>query len=196
MPRLATHIDDETGATLAAYCATFLTKREIILDLMSSSVSHLARNSAFRRAIGHGINRAELQTNQQLDEYLLQNLNKTPAQPFKAASFDACLTVLSLQYLTKPVEVFSETTRILKPSGVLTALFSNPVCLLRGLPFGRHWATTRSVSWFLNIHTTPAGLTNPSYGTCRRTRKVAIRFAPSTYAQQHVTYVVPSQISA
>ncbi len=144
MPRLAAHIYDEAGVALAAYHATSLMKGEAILDLMSSSVSHPPQNSAFVRTIGHGINRAELGANQQLDEYLIKDLNKTPALPSKAASFDACLIVVSLQYLTGPFEVFSEITRRFKPRGVLAASFSNWVFLLRRLRFRSRWTTTRS----------------------------------------------------
>ncbi|MEL0112620.1 MAG: methyltransferase domain-containing protein [Rickettsiales bacterium] len=125
MPRLVTHIDDEACAALAGYYATLLKEGDVVLDLMSSCVSHLPRDAAFGKVIGHGMNRTELEANPQLDEYFLQNLNKTPDLPFEAASFDACLIAVSVQYLSRPVEVFAEIARILKPGGVLAASFSN-----------------------------------------------------------------------
>ncbi len=125
MPRLVTHIDEAACAALAAYYATVLKDGDVVLDLMSSCVSHLPPDARYGKVIGHGMNRTELEANPQLDEYFLQNLNKTPALPFEAGSFDACLIAVSVQYLTRPVELFAEIARILKPGGVLAVSFSN-----------------------------------------------------------------------
>lgn len=71
------------------------------------------------------MNRAELAANQQLDEYVVQNLNLNPALPFQDAEFDAALICVSIQYLTHPVAVLRETARVLKPSAPVIITFSN-----------------------------------------------------------------------
>ena len=45
--------------------------------------------------------------------------------PFDDASFDACLIALSVQYLTRPSEVFAEIGRVLVSGGVCAVSFSN-----------------------------------------------------------------------
>ena len=90
---------------------------DAVLDLMSSCVSHLPDEPKPLGVTGHGMNLQELKANQQLDDYFIQNLNKSPSLSFDDAEFDLCLIAVSVQYLTDPVSVFSESARILKPGG-------------------------------------------------------------------------------
>jgi SAM-dependent methyltransferase len=124
-PRLVTHIDESACAALSAYYARTLRDGDRILDLMSSCVSHLPTPLAPERVIGHGMNATELEANPQLDEYFLQNLNKTPMLPLEDASFNACLIAVSVQYLVEPAAVFTEIGRILTPGGLVAVSFSN-----------------------------------------------------------------------
>ena len=124
-PRFVTHIDDPACAALTDYYATHLQNGDRILDLMSSCVSHLPHDLSPRTVIGHGMNAEELSANPQLDDYFIQNLNKSPGLPFERDSFDACLIAVSVQYLTDPVRVFSEISRVLSLSGRLIVSFSN-----------------------------------------------------------------------
>ncbi|MFT5486747.1 MAG: SAM-dependent methyltransferase [Paracoccaceae bacterium] len=125
MPRLVTHIDDAACAALSAYYAETLRDGDRILDLMSSCVSHLPVALVPGRVVGHGMNETELEANPQLDEFFLQNLNKTQVLPLEDASFDACLIAVSVQYLVSPVTVFAEIGRILRPGGRVAVSFSN-----------------------------------------------------------------------
>jgi SAM-dependent methyltransferase len=45
--------------------------------------------------------------------------------PFPEAVFDAVLCTVSVEYLTRPFEVFAEVARVLRPGGVFAATFSN-----------------------------------------------------------------------
>lgn len=47
----------------------------------------------------------------------MQDLNVNPKLPFEDNSFDVITNVVSVDYLTKPIEVFKEMRRILKPGG-------------------------------------------------------------------------------
>lgn len=124
-PRLVTHIDEAACAALSAFYADHLKDGDRILDLMSSCVSHLPTALSPGRVVGHGMNTTELAANPQLDDYFLQNLNKAPELPLEAASFDACLIAVSVQYLVNPVAVFTEIGRILRPGGLVAVSFSN-----------------------------------------------------------------------
>ncbi|GFY98444.1 S-adenosyl-L-methionine-dependent methyltransferases superfamily protein [Actinidia rufa] len=62
---------------------------------------------------------------QVLTEYVVQDLNINPKLPFEDNSFDVITNVVSVDYLTKPIDVFKEMCRILKPGGLVIMSFSN-----------------------------------------------------------------------
>ena len=48
---------------------------------------------------------------------MAQDLNKNPIFPFPESSFDIVTCVVSVDYLTRPLEIFSEISRVLRPGG-------------------------------------------------------------------------------
>ncbi|MDA0231016.1 MAG: methyltransferase domain-containing protein [Proteobacteria bacterium] len=124
-PRLVKHIDEPACVALADYYARTLPTGSDILDLMSSYASHLPAHHAHRRVVGLGMNLRELEANQQLSERHVHNLNTHPVMPFADGSFDACILAVSVQYLTRPIEVFADVARVLKPGALLAISFSN-----------------------------------------------------------------------
>jgi len=117
LPRFVTHIDDATIAALTAFYRERLPPRARVLDLMSSWVSHLPADVEYACVAGLGMNAEELDRNPRLTERVVQDLNVTPALPWADASFDFVLNAVSIQYLTRPVEVFAEVRRVLRPGG-------------------------------------------------------------------------------
>jgi SAM-dependent methyltransferase len=124
-PRLVAHIDDVTIAALTDYYREVIPAGGVVLDLMSSWISHLPQDSTYAEVVGHGMNQAELNANPRLSERLVQDLNADPALPFADDRFDAALIAVSVQYLTRPVEVFAELARVLKPAGRLIVATSH-----------------------------------------------------------------------
>jgi SAM-dependent methyltransferase len=124
-PRLVTHIDDRAIAAVTQLYREFFPAGGEILDLMSSWISHLPPEVAYRRVIGLGMNEVELRRNDRLDAYVVQNLNTDPELPFGAAEFDGAGICVSIDYLTRPVEVLREIGRVLKAGGPLLITFSN-----------------------------------------------------------------------
>lgn len=116
-PRFVTHIDDATIAALTAFYQDTLTPGSDILDLMSSWISHLPEAMVFHHVAGLGMNAEELDGNPRLDTRVVQNLNQQPELSYEDASFDAVLIAVSVQYLARPFEVFSEIARVLRPGG-------------------------------------------------------------------------------
>ena len=116
-PRMVNHIDDATINEITRFYQEALTPEDELLDLMSSWVSHLPEEVTYRKVTGLGMNLDELNANARLDQALVHNLNKTPTLPFPGASFNAVMIVVSIQYLTRPFEVFEEIQRVLKPGG-------------------------------------------------------------------------------
>jgi SAM-dependent methyltransferase len=118
MPRLVTHIDDATIAALTQFYREVLPPGGALLDLMSSWVSHLPPEMTFIRVAGLGMNRVELEANRRLTDIAVHDLNVDPELPFPADTFDAVLNAVSIQYLTRPVEVYASARRVLKPGGL------------------------------------------------------------------------------
>jgi SAM-dependent methyltransferase len=124
-PRLVTHIDDQAIAALSAFYGAVLAPGSIVLDLMSSWVSHLPDEPELAQVIGHGMNAQELEANPQLSRWFVQNLNRDVTLPLETDSCDAALCCVSVQYLQQPVAVFDEVRRILKPGSPFVVSYSN-----------------------------------------------------------------------
>lgn len=124
-PRLVNHIDDYAIAAVGEAYRRFLPPNGVYLDLMSSWVSHFPDDFPRQRIVGHGMNEIELQNNPALSEYWVQDLNQEPQLPHENDSFDGVTICVSVQYLTRPVEVFQEVGRVLKPGCPLVVTFSN-----------------------------------------------------------------------
>src|SRR5947209_7569370 len=124
-PRLVYHIDDHAVAILTEFYRSVLPVGGVLLDLMSSWVSHLPPELEYAEVIGHGMNAEELAANPRLTRRFVQNLNRDPALPLADNSVDAAMICVSVQYLQKPVEVLREVARVLRPGGPLVISFSN-----------------------------------------------------------------------
>ena len=123
--RLVTHIDDGAIAALTDFYRTALPAGGAICDFMSSWVSHLPDDVAYAEVIGHGMNAEELAANPQLTRWFVQDLNADPRLPLADASLDAAMICVGVQYLQRPVPVFQDLTRVLKPGAPLVVSFSN-----------------------------------------------------------------------
>ncbi|HEV2125193.1 MAG TPA: methyltransferase domain-containing protein [Chloroflexota bacterium] len=123
--RLVTHIDDRAIGAVTQLYREYFPPGGVILDLMSSWVSHLPPEVRYRRVVGLGMNSEELAANPRLDAYRVQDLNQRPQLPFVDGTFDAAGLCVSIQYLTRPVEVLREVGRVLRPGAPLVITFSN-----------------------------------------------------------------------
>ncbi|NTV64269.1 MAG: class I SAM-dependent methyltransferase [Oscillochloris sp.] len=124
-PRLTAHIDDAARRALGQLFREELPVGGQVLDLMSSYHTHLPADLSVGRVVGLGLNEEELQLNERLDEYLVHDLNAEPMLPFGDAHFDGALCTVSVQYLTRPIEVFAEVGRVLRPGAPFIVSFSN-----------------------------------------------------------------------
>lgn len=124
-PRLVTHIDEHAIEAARRLYAELLPERGAILDLMSSWKSHMPPELEWKRLSGLGMNEEELRANDQLTEYLVHDLNKKPAMPFGDDEFDGAVVTVSVQYMTRPVEIFREVGRVLKPGAPFIVTYSN-----------------------------------------------------------------------
>jgi SAM-dependent methyltransferase len=124
-PRFVTHLDEGAIAAVTNLYRRYFPARGAILDLMSSWVSHLPPEAEYSRVVGVGMNGEELAENPFLDECFVQNLNADPNLPFADGEFDGAAICVSVQYLTRPIQVMREVGRVLKPNAPLVVTFSN-----------------------------------------------------------------------
>ncbi|MDA0770779.1 MAG: methyltransferase domain-containing protein [Chloroflexi bacterium] len=124
-PRLLVHIDEAAICAVGAYLQEALPENAIILDLMSSWRSHLPEGFGKKALVGLGLNEVELAENQQLDERVVHDINQAPTLPFEDDRFDAAIVTVSIQYITRPLEVFREVRRVIKPGAVFHVIYSN-----------------------------------------------------------------------
>lgn len=123
-PRRVVHIDDGAIEALARLYAALVPTGGRVLDLMSSWRSHLPATFG-GTAIGLGLNAVEMAENPQLTAAVVHDLNRQPGLPFADAAFDAVVCAVSVQYLTRPLEVFREVRRVLRPGAPFVVSFSN-----------------------------------------------------------------------
>ena len=130
--RLVTHIDEGAIATVGDLYDELGLSGEV-LDICSSWISHFHQPP--QRLVAMGMNHAELAANEAAGERVVRDLNVEPVLPFDDASFDAVTCCVSVDYLTRPLDVFAEAARVLRPGGLFVCTFSNrcfPTKAIRG----------------------------------------------------------------
>ena len=131
-PRFVTHIDEGAIAAVGALYVELGVCGEV-LDLMSSWVSHFDETPASLTVLG--MNADELAANPQAQSRVVHDLNADPLLPFASDAFDHATCCVSVDYLTRPVEVFREVARVVRPGGLFVCTFSNrlfPTKAIRG----------------------------------------------------------------
>lgn len=136
-PRFVTHADDAFTERLTELYESVLTPGCRVFDAMSSWVSFLPEVPV-ERVVGHGLNEAELEANEQLDEYFRQDFNSNQTLPLEDDSFDVVCCALSVQYLQYPGEIFSEFARMLAADGTAVVSFTNRMFPTKAI---RAWRT-------------------------------------------------------
>ncbi len=120
-----THIDDGAIAIIGEVLGELIPPDATILDLMSSWKSHLPPQIRPKRVVGLGMNAVELAVNEQLDTWVVQDLNRDPTLPFADDEFDIAIITVSIQYVVQPIALFRAIQRVLKPGAPLAIIFSN-----------------------------------------------------------------------
>ena len=122
--RYTQHLDKNFRDKLTKLYEKIIDENSVVLDLMSSWVSHLPKKK-YKKVIGHGMNLQELQNNKVLNTYWVQNFNIKQEIPIQGDAIDYCLIVAGWQYLQYPENLSKEIYRILRKGGKLIISFSN-----------------------------------------------------------------------
>jgi SAM-dependent methyltransferase len=124
-PRKVVHLDEPAIAAVTAFFAEHLPPDGELLDVMASWRSHLPKALPRKRVVGLGMNDEEMADNPDLDARVVHDLNRDPELPFADCTFDAATLTVSMQYLTKPIDVFRSIARCLRPGAPLIVVVSH-----------------------------------------------------------------------
>jgi SAM-dependent methyltransferase len=138
-PRFVTHIDDDAIRAVGDLYLELGLDDGRVLDLCSSWISHFV--VAPPELVGVGLNAAELEANPQLTDHLVRDLNEDPTLPYRDASFDGAVCCVSVDYLVRPLEVFAEVRRVLRPGAPFACTFSNRMFATKAI---RGWLAART----------------------------------------------------
>jgi SAM-dependent methyltransferase len=137
--RFVQHLDSLALSTVEKLIQDLVIEESpAILDLMAGWDSHIPPAIQAERVVGLGLNRKELSRNEALTDWVYHDLNKDPSLPFPDNTFDAVLNVVSVDYMTRPLEVFREVGRIIKPGGLFLVIFSNRMFEQKAVEIWRH----------------------------------------------------------
>ena len=125
IPKFVYHLDLNFRKNLTELYKKEIKNNSTVLDLMSSWDSYLPRDIRYKKVIGHGLNKEELERNKALNNYWVQNFNINQKIPLENESIDFCLMVAAWQYLQYPEKIAEEIARILKQNGKFIIAFSN-----------------------------------------------------------------------
>ena len=124
-PKFVYHLDSNFRRNLTELYKKEIKNNSSVLDLMSSWDSYLPKNFKYKKVIGHGLNKEELERNIAFDDYWIQNFNINQKIPLENQTFDYCLMVAAWQYLQYPEKIAEEIARILKSNGKFIIAFTN-----------------------------------------------------------------------
>lgn len=126
IPKFVQHAGDESRAALTSFYEVALpSPGGAVLDLCSSWTSHYPKDVRLGRCTALGLNPVELAANPSKTDWVVHDLNSDPTLPFEDESFDCVTNALSVDYLTSPLEVFSDIARVLRPGGIACMAFTN-----------------------------------------------------------------------
>jgi SAM-dependent methyltransferase len=124
-PRFVDHLDSCALETVEGLYGRLIPAGSTVLDLMAGQDSHLGKVGDPVKVVGLGLNKTELEANSILSEHIIHDVNSDPLLPFVDNSFHTVVNTVSVDYLTRPLEVFREVSRVLKPDGLFIVVFSN-----------------------------------------------------------------------
>ncbi len=124
-PKFVYHLDSNFRNYLSSVYKNEIKNNSTVLDLMSSWDSYLPKGKNYKKVIGHGLNKEELEKNKTFNSFWIQNFNLSQEIPLDSKSVDYCLIVAAWQYLQYPEKLTKEIVRILSDGGKILVSFSN-----------------------------------------------------------------------
>jgi len=145
-PKFVYHLDANFRHYLSNVYKNEISDYSTVLDLMSSWDSYLPKEKKYKKVIGHGLNKQELEKNKIFDFYWIQNFNLSQQIPLDKESVDYCLIVAAWQYLQYPENLTKEIARILSREGKIIIAFQTEHFGIKLLTYGLHLLKKRGLN--------------------------------------------------
>ncbi len=194
--RFVTHIDGEAIEAVGALYRELQIDGDV-LDLCASWVSHF--DPTPEHLVLVGMNDRELAANPSASETMVLDLNADPVLPFPDESFDAVTCCVSIDYLIRPIELFGEVARVLRPGAPFVVTFSNrcfPTKAIRGwLGADDRGRCTIVAVYFAAVRTfgeptvqlrNPGAVGDPLFAVWARKLPGGVAIRPATAADQAI----------
>lgn len=162
LPRLGIyHVDDGFRAQLTQLYRLLVPAGGDIVDLCSQHDSHLPAEVQYNSVTIHGMNYVELLANSRATERFTQNFNMNQdLDKLADASVDAVTMTVSIQYMERPVELFKEVKRILRPGGVFIVSFSNRMFFTKAVEVWKNQKNMLGLATLVQSYFTEAGFSS------------------------------------
>ncbi len=118
-------VDKVAIEQLKTFYEQYLSSGQTVLELLSGMDSYIPEHIKPVNLTGLGLKEQDLQSNSDLNQFVIQDLNQKPQLPFENEQFDAVLCAFGIEYLIHPVVIFKQVAWILKPGGRFLVSFSN-----------------------------------------------------------------------
>jgi hypothetical protein len=165
-PRKVVHLDAAACAAVSDFLRNAVPPDAEVLDLLSSWRSHWPPELTKRRLVGLGLNAEEMAENPDLDDFVVHDLNAVPKLPFEAASFDAAVITVSIQYLTQPVALFRDVHRVLRNGGLFAILYSNRIFPTKAVAIWRRLSDRQHADLIASYFQEAGGFAGIEYLNC------------------------------
>lgn len=144
-----------------------------ILDLAAGRDSHLPDDIQPVAVVGLGACEEELAANPALSERVVHDLNECTELPFADELFDAVVCTAAIEYIARPLDVFAEVSRVLRPGGLLAVVFSNRFVKSRATRIWRELSEAERPIVVADLFNDTAGFGQPRVFVSRTNRRAA-----------------------
>mmetsp|Transcript_35728 Transcript_35728/g.47139 ORF Transcript_35728/g.47139 Transcript_35728/m.47139 type:complete len:552 (-) Transcript_35728:282-1937(-) len=116
----------ESEELLKTHLGRFIPANAAILELGAGVNSYLPSQDVIptSKVVGIGLSPGAMEKNPRLTESKVQNLNEDTTLQFEDASFDVVMITNSVEFFTKPLDLYREIYRVLKVEGRVIMAFT------------------------------------------------------------------------
>jgi len=127
------HLDNNAIDQIKSLYSEHIPEHSKVLDLLADYETYLEDDLQTGLLVGIAKNEGILVSNKKLDTYNVQDLEEDIILPYDDNNFDVVICSLSFEYLSDPIELMYEMSRVIKQGGKFIVTFSNHLAMREGI---------------------------------------------------------------